>query len=96
MGLEGEFLRAQHHSRRNPLPPEQIRRDERALQTKDLLWVPDAGVVDRSADAANGFFSRGSWRDCPTLDHFVYASEGRECAYNVVGDQHQQRTEEQH
>src|SRR5260370_22635510 len=78
VGLEREFLRTQDHVRRNPFPPEQIGGHESALQTKNLFWVPDAGIVDRRADTVDGVIFRTLARHGPTRDHLVDAPESRE------------------
>ncbi len=75
MRFEREFLRADHHLRRDAATPEQARGHRRTLQAKGSLRIPNAGAIDSVADPIGDV----SWRSLavrvPVADNAMQCRE---------------------
>src|SRR5260370_255387 len=87
VGLERHFLRAQDHLRGYAVMAQHGSDDRRALQTEHALWIPDAGAVDRVADAADCIGSRQPGRNFPTADESMHLGEVAAEPQNIKGQQ---------
>jgi len=91
MRLKRELLCAENHLCIYSMPSKQVRRGEGALQTQNLLRVPDTRVIDGSADPIDcAWYVSVSASYRPAFNHRVDGFEPARSVDHVVGKECEQ------